>query len=62
MSKNNRTKVIGYYDEDEGDIYCLRHGRSFMFPITESDEDYFGKCNICGEIIDPRDSESSIDN
>jgi hypothetical protein len=61
MPSNNSTKVIGYYDEEEGDIYCLRHGRNSMLPIMEKDEDYFGKCNVCGEIIDPRDSEQDFD-
>lgn len=62
MSKNTSTKVIGYYTEEEGDIYCLRHGRDYMYPIRENDKDYFGKCNICGDIIDSRDIESNFEN
>lgn len=58
MSKNTSSKVIGYYDPEEGDIYCLRHGRNYMLPILEHDEDYFGPCNICGELIDSGNSES----
>lgn len=57
MLKNNHTKIIGYYDPEEGDIYCLRHARNDMLPIMTNDHDYFGYCNICGDLIDPRDSE-----
>lgn len=62
MSKNNHSKVIGYYDPEEGDIYCPRHSRNFMLPIMENDKDYFGPCNICGDLIDSNDSKQHFDN
>ena len=61
MPENPSTKIMGYYEKDDGDIYCLRHGRESMLPITENDEDYFGYCTICGVIIDSRDSESDLE-
>lgn len=52
MPKNSSTQIIGYYDPEEGDIYCLRHARNSMLPIMEHDHEYFGPCNICGDLID----------
>ena len=65
MSKNftSTVRVIGYYDKEEGDCYCLAHSRNYMLPIINTDKDFSNeRCSICGVYIDdPLDTEPDFE-
>jgi hypothetical protein len=56
MPKNFTKQIaIGYLDPEYGDLYCLKHGQSRgILEITVQDNE-FGRCAVCGEIIDDPD-------
>jgi hypothetical protein len=64
MSQNNKSKIIGYYDDD-GFAYCIKHAIGQAEAIHEpTDHTSFEKCCICGVYLenDLRDTKSNIDN